>query len=148
MFLKCNIISKCVVYRLAGGEWLQAASTWDVCFYIYTNIPSLVPSTSSADNRTPTNHNPPHPRHHFLQLFSIHQFQQQVITSIIQFSVNILTLSKLLSITSYHYKVITRGYSCCSASAESRNSTHENHSWAQTTNFQSPNESFWINSKK
>ena len=29
-----------------------------------------------------------------------------------------MTLSKLLRITSYHYEVITRGYCCCSASAE------------------------------
>ena len=113
--------------------------------YIRTFLP-LFPSTSSADNRTPSNHNPPHPRHHFLQLFSIHQFQQQVITSIIQFFVNILF--KLLSTTSYHYEVITRGYSCCSASPDSRNWTHENHSWAQTRNFRSPNESFWMNSKR
>ena len=65
-------------------------STWEVCLYIYTKIPTIVLPASSADNHTPTNHNPPHPRHHFLQLFSIHQFQQQVITSILpRFSINI-----------------------------------------------------------
>ena len=60
------------------------------CVFMYTNIPALFPSASSADHRTPVNHNALHPHHQFLQLFSIHQFQQQVITSILpQFSVHI-----------------------------------------------------------
>ena len=115
---------------------------------VYTKIRTflpLFPSTSSAVNRTLSNHNPPHPRHHFLQLFSIHQFQQHFNNTIF---VNILTVFKLLSTTAYHYEVITRGYRCCSASAETRNWMHKNHSWAQTRNLRSPNESFWINSKR
>ena len=141
------IILKCVVYcvspLLCDYKGVNLG-----CVFIHTNIPTIVPSANSAGNNTPTNHNPPHPSHHFYSCFQFTNSNSKVLLQYYHSFLLILTSSKLLRITSYHYEVITWGYSCCSVSAESRIRMHENHAWAQTRNFRSSNESFWINSKR